>query len=73
MRGLGVFERGMLLVMAGILVAAVGAGRGVPSAPGAVVVWAAGVAGLTVLTLFVWAARLHRLQRPRAARVHPRN
>ena len=63
----------MLLVMAGILVAAVGAGRGAAPSPGAAVMSAAVLAGLTVLALFVWAARLHRLQRTRTARVRPRN
>ncbi len=48
----------MLLVMAGILVATVGAGRGAPPAPGALVVSAAALTGVTVLALFVWAARL---------------
>jgi hypothetical protein len=72
MRGLGVFERGMLLVTGGILVAAVGAGRGVPRVPGAAVMSAAALAGLTVLALFVWAARLHRVQRARTVAVRRR-
>ncbi len=57
MHGLGVFERGMLLVTAGILVAAVGAGRGAPPVVGPMVVSAAALAGVTVLTLFAWVAR----------------
>ena len=57
MRGLGVFEQGMVLVTAGILVAAVGAGRGSPRTVGAPLVFAALAAGVTVVTLFAWAAR----------------
>ena len=57
MRGLGVFEQGMLLVTVGILVAAVGVDRGTSRAVGAPLVVAALVAGITVLTLFAWAPR----------------
>jgi hypothetical protein len=57
MRGLGVFEQGMVLVTAGILVAAVGVDRGTPRTVGAPLVVAALAAGITVLTLFAWAAR----------------
>ncbi len=57
MRGLGVFEQGMVLVTAGILVAAVGVGRGTTPAVGAPLVVAALAAGVTALTLFAWTAR----------------
>jgi hypothetical protein len=68
MRGLGVFERGMLLVTAGILVATVGAGRGSPPPPGVAVMSAAALAGVTVLALFVWSARLQRARTVRVRR-----